>query len=44
MRDYADQQWREPDPEIVRENETAGIFVAAFIALILCVISWGWFA
>lgn len=44
MRDYNEQSWREPDPETIRDNEFAGILVAVMIGLILCVVSWVWFA
>ena len=35
MRDYSEQNWREPDPETVRDNEFAGVCFALFVGLTL---------
>lgn len=42
MRDYSEQNWREPDAETVRDNETAALFVALFVGLTLGATICGW--
>jgi hypothetical protein len=42
MKDYANQNWRQPDPEIEGENEFAGIAVAVFVGFMLGAVAIGW--
>lgn len=33
MRDYSEQNWREPDPETVATNEAVAVMVALLVGL-----------